>query len=158
MQSTCPRADGLAATLWQRVLAEPRITPYVGAQVTALDGDSVRIARAGSEQVLAPRLLLAADGARSTLREHLGVKVDTFPTGHHALATLVRTQQPHSAVARQRFLATGPLALLPSPLGDVVSIVWSAPQRRVGRSQQHILDRGLHAPSGNAVTGMVRSA
>ena len=77
---------GWRRRLWQRVLAEPRITPYVGAQVTALDGDSVRMARAGSEQVLAPRLLLAADGARSTLRELLGVKIDTFPTGHHALA------------------------------------------------------------------------
>ncbi|MFM7121029.1 MAG: FAD-dependent monooxygenase, partial [Gammaproteobacteria bacterium] len=48
-------------------------------------------------------------------------------TGHHALATVVRTQLPHEGIAWQVFQPEGPVALLPTRLADCVSVVWSQP-------------------------------
>ena len=74
---------------------------------------------------LSARYLIAADGARSTTRRILGVADEKRPTGHWALATAVQCEQPHEATALQRFLADGPLALLPSTDPRVCWLVWS---------------------------------
>ena len=44
---------------------------------------------------------------------------------HHALVAVVRTAEPHGQTARQVFLPTGPLALLPLADPHLCSIVWS---------------------------------
>ena len=70
------------------------------------------------------RLLVAADGTESTLRELL--KIDTAGHAYHqdALVAHVQTAQPHAGTAWQRFLSTGPVAFLPLNDGRS-SIVWS---------------------------------
>ena len=70
-------------------------------------------------------MLIGADGANSSVAKRCRVPVSKEDTGHHALVAMVRFAQPHQAVARQRFLLDGPLALLPSAWPDMVSIVWS---------------------------------
>ncbi len=85
------------------------------------------------EGAVRARLLLAADGARSPLRAALGVAVETFDTGHAALATVVRTRQPHDGVAYQRFLLEGPVALLPTREPRLSSVVWSQPPEQAAR-------------------------
>ena len=69
--------------------------------------------------------LIAADGAQSIARRALELAVEVSPTHQVALATVVRTEQPHRHTAWQRFLTDGPLASLPSPDEHVCSIVWS---------------------------------
>jgi len=71
-------------------------------------------------------LLIGADGARSSVREHMGIAGVPEFSGHIAVVCAIRTEKPHGLCARQRFLETGPLALLPAA-GDEhdVSIVWS---------------------------------
>ncbi len=57
-----------------------------------------------------------------------GIETRSHDTGQEALVTSVRTERPHGGVARQAFLADGPLAFLPLTLdGDErhCSIVWS---------------------------------
>ena len=70
-------------------------------------------------------LLVAADGAASRLRDALGIDATASPYDARACVVNVRTERPHEAVARQRFLASGPLAFLPLAAPDEVSIVWS---------------------------------
>jgi 2-octaprenylphenol hydroxylase len=86
------------------------------------------------------RLLVAADGGRSQVRRALRVAVDETPTGHHALATVVRTERGHGGVAFQCFLNDGPLALLPSVDAKLSSVVWSQSpeqaERRASMSEQ----------------------
>lgn len=74
--------------------------------------------------IVTARLVVAADGARSGMRELAGIEVDSRPYGQRALVTTVRTEQAHEATAWQRFLADGPLAFLPLWDGSS-SIVWS---------------------------------
>lgn len=70
-------------------------------------------------------LIVGADGAVSAVRKLLHLAADSQGYGQRALVATVRPQRPHGATAYQRFLNTGPLALLPLP-EDRCSIVWSA--------------------------------
>jgi 2-octaprenylphenol hydroxylase len=59
------------------------------------------------------KLIVAADGAQSLLRQLSGINTVEWDYGHSALVATVRTEKPHGAVARQRFITEGPLAFLP---------------------------------------------
>lgn len=79
--------------------------------------------RAG-EDVLHCRLLVGADGARSRVREAIGVEVHAASYRQSAIVANVRTERPHERTAWQRFLGAGTLAFLPLADGSS-SIVWS---------------------------------
>ena len=106
-----------------------------GTQVLADHVDVLLRADADAEPTsLHTRLLVAADGARSAVREQLGIKAQTRDYGQSALVTAVRPQHAHGAVAYERFLNTGPLALLPKPddaEGHACSLVWTLPSEQI---------------------------
>ena len=83
-------------------------------------------------RVLRAKLVIAADGANSKIREFSKFRVREWEYHHHAIVATVRTEMPHQKTALQRFMPTGPLALLPlsSDAGagcqEYSSIVWSA--------------------------------
>jgi len=70
-------------------------------------------------------LLVGADGARSFIRKQVGIAVDSWRYAQSAFVTHVQAEKPHRNTALQRFLADGPVALLPLADGRV-SVVWSA--------------------------------
>ncbi|EDY85508.1 protein VisC [gamma proteobacterium HTCC5015] len=70
-------------------------------------------------------LLVAADGARSSLRDKLDIGVQRASYAQRGIVAMVKTERAHQHTAWQRFLSTGPLALLPLSNGQC-SIVWSA--------------------------------
>ena len=110
-------------------LAQTGVTLLGGQQVTELvrEGQDWTLQLASGERVQAP-LVVAADGARSRLREMAGFAMREWDYLHHALVTTVRTEKPHAATAWQSFLDTGPLAFLPLNDRDgqhYCSIVWS---------------------------------
>jgi 2-octaprenyl-3-methyl-6-methoxy-1,4-benzoquinol hydroxylase len=86
-----------------------------------------------SGRTLRGRLVVAADGAGSRLRELAGIEARMHDYAQHGLVAYVDTEQPHDATCWQRFLPTGPLALLPfadaagAPRGRRGSIVWTLP-------------------------------
>jgi ubiquinone biosynthesis UbiH/UbiF/VisC/COQ6 family hydroxylase len=78
-----------------------------------------------SAGTFACRLVIGADGARSSVREAIGLSAETSSYRQTAIVANVRTELPHERTAWQRFLRTGTLALLPLADG-CSSIVWSA--------------------------------
>lgn len=104
------------------------LTPPDSASPEAL----VRIELADG-RCLSTRLLVAADGANSTVRELAGFQTREWDYQHHAIVTTVRTALPHRQTAIQRFMDAGVLAFLPlrtNPEEGVeeqrhCSIVWS---------------------------------
>lgn len=75
------------------------------------------------------QLVIAADGALSSLRRLAGIDTVEWDYGHTAVVATVRTSRSHERTARQRFMASGPLAFLPLRANDGdehwSSIVWS---------------------------------
>jgi ubiquinone biosynthesis UbiH/UbiF/VisC/COQ6 family hydroxylase len=80
---------------------------------------------------LLAELVVGADGAASAVRSLLQLPTGTRDYGQRAIVATVRPTRPHDGTAFQRFLSTGPLALLPLP-GRQCSIVWSAADGRAG--------------------------
>ena len=121
----------LTAALLEGVENRPDLTLLAPARLA-----DIRCAEGGDVQLeledgmfLSARLLVAADGALSKVRELADFRTREWDYGHRALVTTVETERPHEATAWQRFLGTGPLAFLPLPVSGgrhFCSIVWSA--------------------------------
>jgi 2-octaprenylphenol hydroxylase len=108
------------------------------AGLTQLRGESVQQLESGQDgwvltlsnaQCIQTRLLIAADGANSTIRQQAGFDCREWDYGQKAIVATVASQKPHQYTAAQCFGPMGPLAFL--PLQDVEgtqhysSIVWS---------------------------------
>jgi 2-octaprenylphenol hydroxylase len=77
-------------------------------------------------------LVVGADGARSPVREMLGMESRRYDYQQSSLVALVKTAGPHRETAWQRFLPGGPLAFLPVQDGWS-SIVWTMPSADIDR-------------------------
>jgi 2-octaprenyl-6-methoxyphenol hydroxylase len=90
------------------------------------DGAQVRIdvEQQGVMTVLQAPLLVAADGAKSTIREQLDVPVRRWSYGQSAVVANISPSQPHHNVAYERFTDQGPVALLPMS-GQRCALVWT---------------------------------
>ncbi len=75
-------------------------------------------------------LLVAADGARSTTRDLLGISARHEDSGWAALVANVTPHTPHEQLARERFLAGGPLALLPLQ-ENRQALVWTGTEENI---------------------------
>nr|WP_321242509.1 FAD-dependent monooxygenase [uncultured Tolumonas sp.] len=80
-----------------------------------------------NQQMLFTRLIVAADGANSWLRQQFRIPVTSWDYQHTALVATIRTAEPHQNIARQIFTPQGPLAFLPLWQENLCSIVWSLP-------------------------------
>jgi 2-octaprenyl-3-methyl-6-methoxy-1,4-benzoquinol hydroxylase len=78
------------------------------------------------------RLAIAADGAASALRRSAGIEVSDHDYDQRGVVAFIETEQPHALTAWQRFLPTGPLAVLPFVDGRS-SIVWTLPSAEAER-------------------------
>lgn len=87
------------------------------------DEEGVRLRLADGSEHRA-RLLVAADGPDSPLRRQLGLATVGWTYDQQALVCHLQPERSHGATAWQRFLPSGPLALLPLADGRV-SLVWS---------------------------------
>jgi len=118
--------------LWA-ALPRAGVDVRVPARVEALeqDDDGVRLRLDDGSRVDA-RVAVAADGAESTLRRLAGGEVSRHDYGQRGVVGYIETQQPHEDTAWQRFLPTGPLAVLPFAHGRS-SIVWTLPDPRAAQ-------------------------
>lgn len=124
-------------TLWAQARAAG-VTVLCPSRLTALEtfADHVRVRLQGDEgeRELSARVLVAADGARSAVRGVLGLSAETRDYEQSAIVTAIRTRYAHGGVAYERFLPTGPLAVLPKPrdeAGHACSLVWTVPTDRL---------------------------
>jgi len=74
-------------------------------------------------EVVTTKLLVGADGARSTVRQLAGIESVNKSYPQHALVASVSTRSPQQDITWQRFMPTGPQALLPLQ-GSRASMVW----------------------------------
>lgn len=104
-------------------LIEDRLADFIPAK----GQDSAQVVLS-SGAIIAADLVLGADGARSKLRDLVGIETRAWDYGHTAIVTTIATERSHRRTAWQQFTHQGPLALLPlQHQGDerYCSIVWS---------------------------------
>jgi 2-octaprenylphenol hydroxylase len=81
-----------------------------------------------SGQKIWGEFLIGADGVNSRIRELLGIDSKPVSYGQAAIVANISSEYSHERTAYQRFLSTGPLAVLPLNLesgSNFGSIVWS---------------------------------
>ena len=86
------------------------------------DGWSVHCA---GEQRFSAQLVVAADGARSKVRQLTALPTRDWDYHQSAIVGTVALSSPHQQTCWQAFLNSGPLALLPLPDPAKVALVWS---------------------------------
>jgi 2-octaprenyl-6-methoxyphenol hydroxylase len=73
---------------------------------------------------LRTRLVVAADGKESPLRQAAGIRTVEWRYEQTGIVTTVAHQHPHGGIAVEHFLPAGPFAILPMT-GNRSSIVWT---------------------------------
>lgn len=86
-----------------------------------------------SGETLSADLVVIADGSQSSLRQQLGIPIDTRSPGQRAVVANVLFDAEQRGIAWERFTPHGPLALLPLPggsgsKGSRFNVVWSMPK------------------------------
>ena len=130
------REAPLRRALWE--LAEQRrgIRLHSGAALASvrIEEESGYLGLEDGGEVTA-ELLVGADGAKSKLREALGIGFESQGYGQTGLVCEVECSEPGGNTAWQRFVDGGALALL--PLEETrLSIVWSLPDAQAEQLQQ----------------------
>jgi 2-octaprenyl-6-methoxyphenol hydroxylase len=115
-------------------LAPAAVTDLEFATDRATDRTNVRLSNGDA---LAARLLVAADGARSAIRERAGIASHGWSYGQSAIVTTVAHERDHHGRAEEHFLPAGPFAILPltrdAAVGHRSSIVWTEESQAAAR-------------------------
>ena len=124
------------SALWQRASQCSDITLFAPAQLKQVAfGDNEAFVTLQDGSMMSARLLIAADGANSWLRDKADIPITFWDYDHHALVANIRTDMPHDAIARQVFHGDGILAFLPMQDPHLCSIVWSLSPQEAARVQ-----------------------
>ncbi len=117
----------------QQALLSSNVSCYFNSSVASIGYQSKRakleIETAGALDSLSCNLLIAADGARSWLRQQAKIFANTQAYGQKGIVATIETELSHQDCAWQGFLETGPVAVLPLA-NNQSSIVWSADDLR----------------------------
>ena len=88
--------------------------------------------RLASGEAISAKLLVAADGARSAIREAAGIESFGWNYDQSGIVTTVKHERDHHGRAEEHFLPAGPFAILPLK-GRRSSIVWTEEKREAER-------------------------
>ena len=122
--------DVIVDVLWQALQHEKNVQFYCPDKIKNIHANpnSVQLTLQSGIEFDA-LLAIGADGARSKVRELMGIESKTHDYQQKGLVAFIETELSHQNTAWQRFLSTGPLAFL--PFSDTVcSIVWTLPNAR----------------------------
>ena len=89
-----------------------------GLELTLVEGEE------NKERTISTKLLIAADGTNSKIREIAGIGVKKSDYHQAAVVANISTEKPHNNEAFERFADTGPIALLPMS-DNRCSLVWT---------------------------------
>lgn len=112
------------------------ITSAFGKQIETVRPVSGRMEVACADgDIFSADLVVGADGASSSIRQHAKIAATSWSYSQSAFVAHAAPAKEHQECAWQRFLPSGPLALLPLEDGRV-SIVWSTTPREAGEAKR----------------------
>jgi 2-octaprenyl-6-methoxyphenol hydroxylase len=127
-------APVLGKSLYEAIEGRPDIQVMAPAAVQSVeitqDAANVRVREEGGVRELTARLVVAADGANSPIREAAGIAASRVDYGQSAIVSAVSAERAHEGSAYERFTESGPLALLPAG-PDYCAVVWTVAANKV---------------------------
>jgi len=123
----------LGRVLWEGLRRARNVTPYMPMKVRGVspreDAVGLSLESAAGGLDVDARLVVAADGAHSLVREAAGLTAIIDDYDQVAVVAALRTDQPNDGTAYERFTPAGPMALLPlrgATLQHWRTLVWAA--------------------------------
>ncbi len=124
-------ARAIGTALLQRLESVSNLSRFCPARLNSIEpGDKEVTMRCdlGAEEItLTARLVVAADGARSSIREMLAIPTEIHDYQQTAVIANVTPEKPHQHRAFERFTQSGPVAILPH-VSDRCGMVWTVPR------------------------------
>jgi 2-octaprenyl-6-methoxyphenol hydroxylase len=119
----------IGAALWRKLTSSKGIVLRVPARpegiVISADGVQFTVVSdAGVRERVSARLVVAADGAHSSVRAAAGIEAEVEDYDQIAIVANVAADHPHDGTAYERFTPSGPLAVLPLYDGSY-GVIWS---------------------------------
>jgi 2-octaprenyl-6-methoxyphenol hydroxylase len=145
-------ARSLRKTLNARFPVQAGLHLFAPARAEVERTDDGCVVRLTDGTMISCRLVVAAEGRHSPLREAAGIPVTRIPYHQTAIVCAVAHELPHHGMALEHFLPAGPFAALPmGPSADaepggaahVSAIVWT--ERRAAADRIMALDDGRFA-------------
>ena len=112
-----------------KALTETNTTLFCPAKVDSINAEAddyttlTLSVQHNKEQQIKTRLVVAADGKESMVRQLSGIQIVDKAYDQVAIISTIKTQLPHNNVAYERFTETGPVAFLPLS-NNRISLVW----------------------------------
>jgi 2-octaprenyl-6-methoxyphenol hydroxylase len=125
----------IGTALWEKLSGVKKgLAIRMPARTEAVDiaADGVRLTvvdASGARESVTARLVVAADGAHSSVRTAAGIDASIEDYGQVALVANVAADCPHDGTAYERFMPSGPLAVLPLYDGSY-GVIWTATPER----------------------------
>ncbi len=144
----------LQDALWQQLRSTHYVRLFCPARCAGVAWDPAAVTlRLEGHTELTAKLLIAADGADSWIRDQAGITAVAVAYGQLGVVANFAAAKPHRGTAYQWFRRDGVLALLPLP-GERVSMVWSTAEahaRELLMLAPHELAARVEAASQNAL-------
>ncbi len=122
----------LLDALYNRLATRP-VIQIIGQEVTGFNqGGGCAHLQLDGRSDLTCQLVVACDGANSRIRKFAAIRVFTEPHKQTAIVANLKLERDHNNTAFQRFLPTGPIALMPYGFHRA-ALVWSLPKDEAGR-------------------------
>lgn len=118
-------ARAMGAILNQALAENDTLNIFCPRKVTALSQQTDHVELVlDDDRRITGKLIVAADGANSTIRRLLDLSVTEQLYQQTAITANVSTERPHNNCAFERFTEFGPIALLPMP-DNRSSLIWT---------------------------------
>ncbi len=155
-------ARSLRVALNAHMHAQEALTVFAPAEATVTRRAEGAVVQVSGGPTITCRLVVAAEGRNSPLREQAGIAVTRVPYNQRGIVSAIAHEKPHHNVALEHFLPAGPFAQLPMGPTEgephVSAIVWterSAAADRVIALDDAAFGREVHRRLGDHL-GAVR--
>jgi len=103
----------LQLSLWQQIKLQSNIELFCPERLVSLSQDDEKATMILDKTSLTAKLVIAADGANSQVRQLADIGVTSWDYQQSAMLINVKTQIPQQDITWQQYLPTGPVAFLP---------------------------------------------
>lgn len=119
-------------SLWQQIQKQKNIQIFCPEQLISLTQDQEKVTLVLARLSLTAKLLVAADGANSQVRQLVNIGVTSWDYQQSAMLINVKTEMSQQDITWQQYFPTGPVAFLPLSKEAILANITQLPTEQGG--------------------------